>query len=1408
MKNKFIFLLFVLAVLNVYGQTDVTKYYLSNYGFDTGFNYASGDNTAVAQEILPIDGWTRDFTADYTISGVYEFGFTGTFNNGTVPATGYDGEAGGGLALSTGWEVNFLYYQTVTLPAGTYTIKVPSYNGKTVTGGTSQLAWIPNSGTSVTSTVASYPAKTWTLDQITFTLTATTTGKVQIGYKAAGGGSVNSANLVIDYVQLLGQNMTVDKSALSATLTQATNAYGTGTGTGAAALQTAINQARTVYNNSSATMPQVLEANYALNEALDTYLKQNASEDNPVDYTSYIVNPSFEQDASTGWTVQGMWRQTNNVFSLKAGTNYLESWVGIGQQLGNLGVSQTLSNLPEGNYRLSVAALHIQQTGSNSTTNSGAAQTGVYLFAGSARQTVTSMNTYSLSFSVIDAGTPIEIGLVGESATGNYLCVDNFQLEYIGELGTDSYRTELQNLLSQAQELLDQGIQNSVASTLQSAMTTAQNALNGNSQSAMASALTTLTSAIEAAEASRALYANLQARIDYAQKVLGWWQGESTKATAWNQLQSAINTATTQSTNYALTTAQLQSAVTTLNTRISAVDKQIYCSGNACGSDAELQNPDSYWSYERSIQSKHWILFWEKGYGTTVPAAVPGILEKADQLFEFYANELGYITINQGVSKTDTYKMIIRLKYSTDWEASGSGIDNQIGLLTLSNGAHTSRSGQTVAHEIGHCFQYQTHCDNNDWNGWMYNWGNSTLNVFWEMCAQWQAYKFYPTMQFVWDSNQGNDWFGGTINGLHRHPLCVDLRYNNYFIQDYMCHKQGDMKFLGRLWNESKSPEDPLQAYMRLTMTGTTAQKYAKLGDEMWEYGARMTTFDMDPIRSYGASRIGFRNQTALTKDSENYYWPTQANCIENYGNNAIRLNVPSTAKTVYVEFEGEAGADGYNAYKTNYAGWRVGFVALKKDGTRVYGDVTSASYASPKKTVSFDCPANVQYLWLVVSGAPTSYWTRDWLSWSEESEVEQWPYRVKFHQTNVFGQANNNTYPDGSGDTPDPDDPDDINQNPADGQTAFDVTNAMAPWLSTASLGHYTNNGFKIGTWGSYTGVDGSSLTAPFIETWVSSDGFLSNSSVQQTISELRNGTYYIGGSFISSNQNTANNFADIFGVTFWAGDQSISLSTGDGQPELYSLCVEVTDGTLTFGINIDGTNANWVAMDNLFLLWAGDEDSYYANASADNPIRVPLTNPRMEDGVAGWTLNGDLWAHDGNYDHFDPVFMECWIDRNQHLSDRSATQSVSLRDGVYSLIAAVNATQQGDASIVVSGVSMKLGSASVDCHTADGVPELFTTGKVSMTQGDTTLGLYISNTTANWVAWDNVVLYYYGASSGHDINRDGNVNGLDVQALVQILLHTEPAGSNYDYDAADVDGSGTTTLADVTALVNIINE
>lgn len=1019
MMKKLLIAFSFLTTLTASAQSDVSKYYLANAGFDSDFNYRAGEKNNVAQEINTISGWTPALSADYTITGVYEYGFSGVFNNASVPTEGYEGSQGGALALSTGWEQTFCYYQTVTLPAGTYTINVPTYNGKSAEKGTSQLAWIPNSGTAVQSTLNKYPSKTWTVDQITFTLTRSTTGKIQIGYKAAAGGSASSANLLIDYVQILGSNMTVSKTDLALSISRANRAYADGTGIGAEALKAAIDQAQAVSDNAEATMPEVLEAAYSLKKATETFNWNNASEQNPIDCTSYITNPSFESEATTEWNVQSMQRQSNSYFSRKSGTYYLESWVSIGQKLGDLGVSQTLKNLPRGNYQLSANALHIQQSGANRTTNSGAAQTGGYLYAGMTRVPVATMKTYTLDFSVLDEQSDVEIGLVGEGATGNWLCVDNFILNYVGPVTSATYARELETIATYAQDLLDKGVQNTAAEPLRTALAAAQEALKGTGSDeednllydddALAAARTALQSSLTAAEASRLLYDALQERIDYAQTVLGWWTGIAQKENNWNLLQTAVITAYEQLKNYDLTDAELTNAANTLNTRIKAVDKKIYVSSNACGTDSQLKNDNNQWSYARSMQSKHWVIFWEKGYGSKAPAAVPGILETADKIFEYYANDLGFITINEGKSKTDTYKMIIRLRYTTEWEASGSGIDNQIGLLTLSNGAHTSRSGQTVAHEIGHCFQYQTHCDNNNNNGWMYNWGQSTLNVFWEMCAQWQAYKYYPSMQF------NNEWLTNTLNGFHRHPLAVDLRYNNYFIQDYFSHKHG-MKFVGRLWNESRSPEDPLQAYMRLAMDSklSSAEKLDLLGDEMWEYGARLTTFDFDPVRANGAGTINKRSQTAMTKDSEGYWWPQQSNCIENFGNNAIRLNVPANEKTLYVEFEGEAGATGYNTYRKVSGGWKLGFVALKKDGTRIYGDIATATYSDPAKTLAFECPAGCSYVWLVVSGAPTNYWTRDWLSWEVEGSVEQWPYRVKFYQTNLYGQVTNNSLPTG----------------------------------------------------------------------------------------------------------------------------------------------------------------------------------------------------------------------------------------------------------------------------------------------------------------------------------------------------------------------------------------------------------
>lgn len=235
-------------------------------------------------------------------------------------------------------------------------------------------------------------------------------------------------------------------------------------------------------------------------------------------------------------------------------------------------------------------------------------------------------------------------------------------------------------------------------------------------------------------------------------------------------------------------------------------------------------------------------------------------------------------------------------------------------------------------------------------------------------------------------------------------------RYNDYFVQDYWCYLHG-MDMIGRLWNKSIKPEDPVEAYKRLN-----AMTQTQFNDEMWDCGAKFTTWDIPALKSYGASYITSRTQPKMNNQG-GYVWRIDSTaCPENYGHNIIQLNAPLTAKTITVNFEGKAGIAGFRTNYVPYAGWRYGFVALLKDGTRKYGDSKSASMTDNegKSSISFDCPANCDKLWLVVSGAPGMHWRHAWDD--NDANDEQWPYQVKFNNTNLYGYANvinaiNNSY-------------------------------------------------------------------------------------------------------------------------------------------------------------------------------------------------------------------------------------------------------------------------------------------------------------------------------------------------------------------------------------------------------------
>lgn len=133
----------------------------------------------------------------------------------------------------------------------------------------------------------------------------------------------------------------------------------------------------------------------------------------------YIKNPDFEVNYLTYWTNSGMQMQNNASFA-KHGGVYIEKWTSSGNKLGSASLSQTIAKLPQGKYTLKAIAQNIQQS------KPEAEQTGAVIFAGNNTTAVTTAGEYSIDFTHTHGD--LNIGFRLTNATGNYACVDNFQL--------------------------------------------------------------------------------------------------------------------------------------------------------------------------------------------------------------------------------------------------------------------------------------------------------------------------------------------------------------------------------------------------------------------------------------------------------------------------------------------------------------------------------------------------------------------------------------------------------------------------------------------------------------------------------------------------------------------------------------------------------------------------------------------------------------------------------------------------------------------------------------------------------------------------------------------------------------------------------------------------------------------
>lgn len=427
------------------------------------------------------------------------------------------------------------------------------------------------------------------------------------------------------------------------------------------------------------------------------------------------------------------------------------------------------------------------------------------------------------------------------------------------------------------------------------------------------------------------------------------------------------------------------------------------------------------WSFCRSKQSEHFIVFWDKQYGeyglygdkmgveNTSPTTctnsrmrvdIDELLEKAEKFFELNIEKLGFADITGGHSTLDDYKMGICLHYTTTWMAYGSGYDNVVGWLWI-NPDTCKPIGSTIAHEIGHSFQYQTYCDQIHYNGkpddsltgWRYGFGGDGGNAYWEQTAQWQSFQSYTNEAFETVN------FTEFVNNSHRHFHHEHQRYASYFLHWYMVQKRG-WEVIGELWRECYAPYDAIQTYQ---------QKYGlsmdELNSELYDYAAQCVTWDFDlagenmhtgekkTVREFGKNYIG-KIGWSYSKDGD-WYNVDDNRAPEATGFNHIRLNVPEAGTVVKINFEGKAKAE------VAKAGWNVGFVALLNSDERVYSDdvrITSTG------EVSFTVPADCKDLWFVVAATPSEYMQH---AWDEDNTNDVvWHYGFTLEGTDLYGNV------------------------------------------------------------------------------------------------------------------------------------------------------------------------------------------------------------------------------------------------------------------------------------------------------------------------------------------------------------------------------------------------------------------
>ena len=445
---------------------------------------------------------------------------------------------------------------------------------------------------------------------------------------------------------------------------------------------------------------------------------------------------------------------------------------------------------------------------------------------------------------------------------------------------------------------------------------------------------------------------------------------------------------------------------------------------------AESDPDNKYtWSKSRSKETDNVIVFWDKYYGDKSPSQTSGfyhvdiddLLAKCEAFFDLEINQLGFVDPTS--SNLSKYKVMVLMNHTQEWTCYGGGYDYQVSALWL-NPSTCKPVGHSVAHEIGHSFHYMCYseasnhgADRSCQTGFHGAVGNGS--VTWEQTAQWQANQSYPEEMY----NQSIGVFRNSHNYAYTHEW---HRYQSYWFFYYLCQLYGDIKTVANIWNY---PETTVKDFNQVLMDykQLSVRDLYKL---YFDQACRLVTWDLDVCKPYRNNYIGdFTYRCALTADG--HYQVALASCPQGTGFNVIPLQVPEAGTDITTHLTGlrpnAALADAdpgeyldgnsqYSKYSQRHyimggsrtdRGFRMGYVALMKDGSRRYFSEDSV-YCQGASIVTEDysmtVPEGVSQLWLVVSPALKHYTQH---KWDEKIDADDmWPYQLQFEGTDIGARA------------------------------------------------------------------------------------------------------------------------------------------------------------------------------------------------------------------------------------------------------------------------------------------------------------------------------------------------------------------------------------------------------------------